>query len=123
MDDPQRQLETNEDHRLAYRHFRDEIGKAIDRGELDNDENTQQWLFNIDRIIAVLEAEKLVLRFNTGDIMPSLPPAVGSLAPDVEQRHECLAARHGWAYANADYKVWTGRAYEEHENTGESVTA
>lgn len=66
-------------------------------------------LNNIDVLIAGEEADKEVLRFNSGDMMGMIPPATKRYKPDLDLRTQSLM-NDGYTEAmiNSDRQMWGG---------------
>ena len=66
-------------------------------------------LEHIDVLIAGEEADKEVLRFNSGDMMGMIPPATKRYKPDLDLRTQSLM-NDGYTEAmiNSDRQMWGG---------------
>ena len=66
-------------------------------------------LNNIDVLIAGEEADKEVLRFNSGDMMGMIPPATKHYRPDLDLRTQSLMdGGYTEAMINSDRQMWGG---------------
>ena len=63
---------------------------SIGRGDIPHTKSAMTLLNNIDVLIAGEEADKEVLRFNSGDMMGMIPPATKHYKPDLDLRTQSL---------------------------------
>lgn len=77
--------------------------------DIPHTKSAMTLLNNIDVLIAGEEADKEVLRFNSGDMMGMIPPATKRYKPDLDLRTQSLM-NDGYTEAmiNSDRQMWGG---------------
>lgn len=84
------------------------IGSIV-RGDIPYTKSAMTLLNNIDVLIAGEEADKEVLRFNSGDMMGMIPPATKHYRPDLDLRTQSLMdGGYTEAMINSDRQMWGG---------------
>lgn len=82
---------------------------SIRRGDIPHTKSVMTLLNNIDVLIAGEEADKEVLRFNSGDMMGMIPPATKRYKPDLDLRTQSLMDDgYTEAMINSDRQMWGG---------------
>lgn len=82
---------------------------SIERGDIPHTKSAMTLLNNIDVLIAGEEADKEVLRFNSGDMMGMIPPATKHYKPDLDLRTQSLMDDgYTEAMINSDRQMWGG---------------
>lgn len=82
---------------------------SIRRGDIPHTKSAMTLLNNIDVLIADKEADKEVLRFNSGDMMGMIPPATKHYKPDLDLRTQSLMDDgYTEAMINSDRQMWGG---------------
>ena len=82
---------------------------SIGRGDIPYTKSAMTLLNNIDVLIAGEEADKEVLRFNSGDMMGMIPPATKHYRPDLDLRTQSLMdGGYTEAMINSDRQMWGG---------------
>lgn len=82
---------------------------SIGRGDITYTKSAITLLNNIDVLIAGEEADKEVLRFNSGDMMSMIPPATKHYKPDLDLRTQSLMdGGYTEAMINSDRQMWGG---------------
>lgn len=82
---------------------------SIERGDIPHTKSAMTLLNNIDVLIAGEEADKEVLRFNSGDMMSMIPPATKHYKPDLNLRTQSLMDDgYTEAMINSDRQMWGG---------------
>lgn len=82
---------------------------SIGRGDIPHTKSAMTLLNNIDVLIAGEEADKEVLRFNSGDMMGMIPPATKHYKPDLDLRTQSLMDDgYTEAMINSDRQMWGG---------------
>lgn len=81
---------------------------SIGRGDIPHTKSAMTLLNNIDVLIAGEEADKEVLRFNSGDMMGMIPPATKHYKPDLDLRTQSLMDEYTEAMINLDRQMWGG---------------
>lgn len=83
--------------------------ESIGRGDIPYTKSAMTLLNNIDVLIADEEADKEVLRFNSGDMMGMIPPATKHYKPDLDLRTQSLMdGGYTEAMINSDRQMWGG---------------
>lgn len=83
--------------------------ESIGRGDIPYTKSAMTLLNNIDVLIADEEADKEVLRFNSGDMMVMIPPATKHYRPDLDLRTQSLMdGGYTEAMINSDRQMWGG---------------
>lgn len=83
--------------------------ESIERGDIPHTKSAMTLLNNIDVLIAGEEADKEVLRFNSGDMMGMIPPATKRYKPDLDLRTQSLMDDgYTEAMINSDRQMWGG---------------
>lgn len=83
--------------------------ESIGRGDIPYTKSAMTLLNNIDVLIADEEADKEVLRFNSGDMMGMIPPATKHYRPDLDLRTQSLMdGGYTEAMINSDRQMWGG---------------
>lgn len=83
--------------------------ESIRRGDIPYTKSAMTLLNNIDVLIADEEADKEVLRFNSGDMMGMIPPATKHYRPDLDLRTQSLMdGGYTEAMINSDRQMWGG---------------
>lgn len=83
--------------------------ESIGRGDIPYTKSAMTLLNNIDVLIAGEEADKEVLRFNSGDMMGMIPPATKHYKPDLDLRTQSLMDDgYTEAMINSDRQMWGG---------------
>lgn len=83
--------------------------ESIGRGDIPYTKSAMTLLNNIDVLIASEEADKEVLRFNSGDMMVMIPPATKHYRPDLDLRTQSLMdGGYTEAMINSDRQMWGG---------------
>lgn len=83
--------------------------ESIERGDIPYTKSAMTLLNNIDVLIADEEADKEVLRFNSGDMMGMIPPATKHYRPDLDLRTQSLMdGGYTEAMINSDRQMWGG---------------
>lgn len=83
--------------------------ESIRRGDIPHTKSAMTLLNNIDVLIAGEEADKEVLRFNSGDMMGMIPPATKHYKPDLDLRTQSLMDDgYTEAMINSDRQMWGG---------------
>ena len=78
-------------------------------GDIPYTKSAMTLLNNIDVLIAGEEADKEVLRFNSGDMMSMIPPATKHYRPDLDLRTQSLMdGGYTEAMINSDRQMWGG---------------
>lgn len=83
---PPNLLEHIEEHVKFLRECKITFTGSIGRGDIPYTKSAMTLLNNIDVLIAGEEADKEVLRFNSGDMMGMIPPATKHYRPDLDLR-------------------------------------
>lgn len=82
---------------------------SVERGDIPYTKSAITLLNNIDVLIAGEEADKEVLRFNSGDMMSMIPPATKHYKPDLDLRTQSLMdGGYTEAMINSDRQMWGG---------------
>lgn len=82
---------------------------SAERGDIPYTKSAITLLNNIDVLIAGEEADKEVLRFNSGDMMSMIPPATKHYKPDLDLRTQSLMdGGYTEAMINSDRQMWGG---------------
>lgn len=82
---------------------------SVGRGDTPYTKSVITLLNNIDVLIAGEEADKEVLRFNSGDMMSMIPPATKHYKPDLDLRTQSLMdGGYTEAMINSDRQMWGG---------------
>lgn len=82
---------------------------SVERGDIPYTKSAITMLNNIDVLIAGEEADKEVLRFNSGDMMSMIPPATKHYKPDLDLRTQSLMdGGYTEAMINSDRQMWGG---------------
>lgn len=82
---------------------------ASEEGDIPHTKSAMTLLNNIDVLIAGEEADKEVLRFNSGDMMGMIPPATKHYKPDLDLRTQSLMDDgYTEAMINSDRQMWGG---------------
>lgn len=82
---------------------------SVERGDIPYMKSAITLLNNIDVLIAGEEADKEVLRFNSGDMMSMIPPATKHYKPDLDLRTQSLMdGGYTEAMINSDRQMWGG---------------
>lgn len=80
---------------------------SVERGDIPYTKSAITLLNNIDVLIAGEEADKEVLRFNSGDMMSMIPPATKHYKPDLDLRTQSLMdGGYTEAMINSDRQMW-----------------
>lgn len=83
--------------------------ESIGRGDIPYTKSAMTLLNNIDVLIADEEADREVLRFNSGDMMGMIPPATKHYRPDLDLRTQSLMdSGYTEAMINSDRQMWGG---------------
>lgn len=83
--------------------------ESIRRGDIPYTKSAMTLLNNIDVLIADEEADREVLRFNSGDMMGMIPPATKHYRPDLDLRTQSLMdGGYTEAMINSDRQMWGG---------------
>ena len=83
---PPNLLEHIDEHIKFLRECKITFTGSIGRGDIPYTKSAMTLLNNIDVLIAGEEADKEVLRFNSGDMMGMIPPATKHYRPDLDLR-------------------------------------
>lgn len=95
------------EHIKFLRECRITFTDSIGRGDIPHTKSAMTLLNNIDVLIAGEEADKEVLRFNSGDMMGMIPPATKRYKPDLDLRTQSLMDDgYTEAMINLDRQMW-----------------
>ena len=102
-------LEHIDEHIKFLRECKITFTGSIGRGDIPYTKSAMTLLNNIDVLIAGEEADKEVLRFNSGDMMGMIPPATKHYRPDLDLRTQSLMdGGYTEAIINSDRQMWGG---------------
>ena len=94
---------------------------SIGRGDIPYTKSAMTLLNNIDVLIAGEEADKEVLRFNSGDMMGMIPPATKHYRPDLDLRTQSLMdGGYTEAMINSDRQMWGGSPISTRSGTNKN---
>lgn len=106
---PPNLLEHVDEHIKFLRECKIIFTRSIGRGDIPHTKSAMTLLNNIDVLIAGEEADKEVLRFNSGDMMGMIPPATKHYKPDLNLRTQSLMDDgYTEAVINSDRQMWGG---------------
>ena len=106
---PPNLLEHINEHIKFLRECKITFTGSIGRGDIPDMKSAMTLLNNIDVLIAGEEADKEVLRFNSGDMMGMIPPATKHYRPDLDLRTQSLMdGGYTEAMINSDRQMWGG---------------
>lgn len=106
---PPNLLEHIDEHVKFLRECKITFTGSIRRGDIPYTKSAMTLLDNIDVLIAGEEADKEVLRFNSGDMMGMIPPATKHYRPDLDLRTQSLMdGGYTEAMINSDRQMWGG---------------
>lgn len=106
---PPNLLEHVDEHIKFLRECKITFTRSIGRGGIPHTKSAMTLLNNIDVLIAGEEADKEVLRFNSGDMMGMIPPATKHYKPDLNLRTQSLMDDgYTEAMINSDRQMWGG---------------
>lgn len=106
---PPNLLEHVNEHIKFLRECKITFTGSIGRGDIPHTKSAMTLLNNIDVLIAGEEADKEVLRFNSGDMMGMIPPATKRYKPDLDLRTQSLMDDgYTEAMINSDRQMWGG---------------
>ena len=102
-------LEHIDEHIKFLRECKITFTGSIETGDIPHTKSAMTLLNNIDVLIAGEEADKEVLRFNSGDMMGMIPPATKHYKPDLDLRTQSLMDDgYTEAMINSDRQMWGG---------------
>lgn len=102
-------LEHIDEHIKFLRECKITFTGSIGRGDIPHTKSAMTLRNNIDVLIAGEDADKEVLRFNSGDMMGMIPPATKRYKPDLDLRTQSLMDDgYTEAMINLDRQMWGG---------------
>ena len=105
---PPNLLEHIDEHVKFLRECKITFTGSIGRGDIPHTKSAMTLLNNIDVLIAGEEADKEVLRFNSGDMMGMIPPATKHYKPTSTSGPESHGRRIHRSDDQSDRQMWGG---------------